>query len=300
MITIDKVTISFIDNIFKIVNNGCFKNLKDKILINVFFEASTRTSLSFESAMYRLDGKVITFQKDYSSLKKGESINDTIITLSTYGDIMVIRHPDINVVKQIEPLINIPIINAGNGNGEHPTQALLDLYTINKHLQKINLNHPITQLGSTNFFTNNKNIFKILFIGDILNSRTIHSLVKILLKFDNVDIDLLPYNNCRSSEVEEIINKKSLEKDEALFDNYHVIYITRFQTERTDLKINPDIIIDKKFLEKLKKNTIILHPLPRNKEINPEVDEDERCQYFKQMEYGVLIRKALLSYYLEE
>ena len=298
MITIDQVTISFIDNIFKIVNDSCFKNLKDKILINVFFEASTRTSLSFESAMYRLDGKVITFQKDYSSLQKGESINDTIITLSTYGDIMVIRHPDINVVKQIESLINIPIINAGNGNGEHPTQALLDLYTINKHLQKINFNHPITQLGSTNF-ANNKNIFKILFIGDILNSRTIHSLVKILLKFDSVEIDLLPYNNCRSLEIEKIINKKSLEKDKVLFDNYHVIYITRFQTERTDVKINPDVIIDKKFLDKLKKNTIILHPLPRNQEINPEVDEDERCQYFKQMEYGVLIRKALLSYYLK-
>ena len=298
MITIDQVTISFIDNIFKIVNDSCFKNLKDKILINVFFEASTRTSLSFESAMYRLDGKVITFQKDYSSLQKGESINDTIITLSTYGDIMVIRHPDINVVKQIESLINIPIINAGNGNGEHPTQALLDLYTINKHLKKINFNHPITQLGSTNF-ANNKNIFKILFIGDILNSRTIHSLVKILLKFDSVEIDLLPYNNCRSLEIEKIINKKSLEKDKVLFDNYHVIYITRFQTERTDVKINPDVIIDKKFLDKLKKNTIILHPLPRNQEINPEVDEDERCQYFKQMEYGVLIRKALLSYYLK-
>ena len=143
LISCDSITKEFIEELFTLANKYKLKehfiseknNFSSKILVNAFFEPSTRTSLSFECAMNRLGGKVITFHKDVSSVKKGETFKDTIKTLSTYGDILVLRHPEKNKVKEASNYTNIPLINAGDGSGEHPTQALLDLYTIHNNFE---------------------------------------------------------------------------------------------------------------------------------------------------------------------
>ena len=297
MISVNDISIQYINNLFNFIdnnkNNFNNTNYYDKILINAFFEPSTRTSLSFESAMYKLGGKVITFQKDSSSIKKGESFEDTIKTLSTYGDILVLRHPDIEFVKKAKEISNIPIINAGNGNGEHPTQALLDLYTIYKHLKENNINHHITN-------SINDNILNILFIGDIKNARTIHSLIQILKKYNNVVIDLLPYHECEPDN--NFINNfkmNIIDNNNIQYDKYQVIYTSRLQKERYDSGQKPHIIINNEFMKKVNNNCIIMHPLPRNEEIHPEVDDDPRCKYFKQMEYGILIRIGILHFILK-
>lgn len=297
MISVNDISIQYINNLFNFIdnnkNNFNNTNYYDKILINAFFEPSTRTSLSFESAMYKLGGKVITFQKDSSSIKKGESFEDTIKTLSTYGDILVLRHPDIEFVKKAKEISNIPIINAGNGNGEHPTQALLDLYTIYKHLKENNINHHITN-------SINDNILNILFIGDIKNARTIHSLIQILKKYNNVVIDLLPYHDCEPDN--NFINNfkmNVIDNNSIRYDKYQVIYTSRLQKERCDSGQKPHIIINNEFMKKVNNNCIIMHPLPRNEEIHPEVDDDPRCKYFKQMEYGILIRIGILHFILK-
>lgn len=273
-------TKSYINELFALTedieeNPEKYSNLLHrKILINAFFEPSTRTSLSFESAMKQLGGEVITFNKETSSLQKGETFEDTIRSLECYGDIMVLRHPGKEQINIASKILKIPIINGGNGNGEHPTQALLDLYTIYKSFDDMD----------------NK---KILFIGDIKNSRTIHSLIELLQLYPKTQINLWSYKNCN----EEIQNNKrevlEIENiDVGLFD---VIYCTRFQKERVDNpEHNDEVIITPNLVKKMKKNSIIMHPLPRNNEIDPEVDNDDRSKYFEQMRNGVNIRKAIL------
>lgn len=267
--------------------------MNNKILINAFFEPSTRTSLSFESAMYRLGGKVINFNKDTSSLNKGESINDTLKTLENYGDIIVIRHPDKNIIHDVydKKLLNIPIINGGNGAGEHPSQALLDLYTI---YEKYNESFD------------NLNKLKILFIGDILHSRTVNSLAELLQLFPSIKINILPYNDqsTASNELLENISKNHnqnikeiiVNKENIDWNNYDIFYVTRYQKERkiNHDDINDDIIINNNIVNKMKKDAMIMHPLPRNEEISPEIDKSEKVYYFKQMENGVYIRMALI------
>ena len=162
-----------IENLFQKADNiyqQTHSHVQNKILINVFFEPSTRTSLSFECAMKRLGGQVINFQKDTSSLKKGESFEDTMTTLSLYGDLMVLRHPQPGQVLLASSIIDVPVINAGDGSGEHPTQALLDLYTMYKHFGR-------------DFQTKT-----VLFIGDLKNSRTIHSLLLLIHKYPQMSI----------------------------------------------------------------------------------------------------------------
>ncbi len=284
-----------IENIFletDIIHQNNNLLMRDKILINVFFEPSTRTSLSFECAMKRLGGNVINFQKDASSLKKGESYEDTIKTLSNYGDIMVLRHPEIGKVALASELIDIPVINAGDGAGEHPTQALLDLYTIYKHFGE-------------NF--KNKNI---LFVGDLKNSRTIHSLISLIHLYPEMKIYILSYPGLEPDEhlLDKIsrIHKQPKENivfsinniDYSMFD---VVYITRLQKERLkqveEGKCN--FIMTNEIANTMKEDAIIMHPLPRNREIDPEVDNNHRCHYFKQMKYGVDIRMAILSSLVE-
>jgi aspartate carbamoyltransferase len=234
-----------------------------------------------------MGGNVITFNSDTSSVKKGESFEDTIKTLANYGDIMVIRHPQKGIINNISKQINIPIINGGDGDGEHPTQALLDLYTIYK---------SFPSLADLN----------ILFVGDIRYSRTVRSLVDLFGLYPRNKIYFLPYYN-RYPELDmlyDIASKTIQIPDSIIIDRYqisdidlseiHVVYSTRMQNERTDEKEEPDIIINKEFMSKLNKNAIVMHPLPRNNEIHPEVDSDPRCIYFKQMEYGVNIRMGLL------
>ena len=286
-----------ITNCIKTQNSDYFNKSNGKILVNAFFEPSTRTSLSFESAMYKLGGKVINFNKDVSSLKKGESINDTLKTLENYGDIMVIRHPDKDIIHNIEKknLLKIPVINGGNGAGEHPTQALLDFYTI---YEKYDYN------------LENINNLKFLFIGDIIDSRTVNSLVELLHLFPTIKINILPYNNHSnaSNELLENINKIHnqdidnivINKNEVDWGNYDIFYVTRMQKERkTNIneKINDldDVIIDNTNINLMKQDAMIMHPLPRNNEISPDVDNDKRIYYFKQMENGVFIRMAIIS-----
>ena len=285
---------SFIHQLFEMAdnfkkNNNQIKNvLQGKILINAFFEPSTRTSTSFECAMYRLGGNVISFRDINSSTQKGETFEDTIKTLSTFADVMVLRHPDKHKIQNAITCSSIPIINGGNGNGEHPSQALLDLYSI------------YYKFG-VNFKTKS-----ILFVGDVKNSRTIHSLLNLIHLYPQMKIYFLPYKNLEPSE--DMIQKISefhkqdyssiVQKWENInYSLFDVVYCTRLQKERT--KENNNIfIIDNRFVNKLKKDCIIMHPLPRNEELKTEIDDNPRCFYFIQMECGIYIRMALLNYIL--
>ena len=298
MISANDISNNYIEKLFTLVSSNEInkQSFQNKILVNAFFEPSTRTALSFEAAMYKIGGKVITFQKDISSIKKGESFHDTIKTLCIYGDILVIRHPDAKKIEEARTIATIPVINAGNGNGEHPTQALLDLYTIHMHLKQLSVHHPLTFNNVTSPYE-----LKVLFIGDIANSRTTHSLIKLLCKYSHISIDTLPYHGCETSkELLEILNKHShnsrdITKDSLDISRYDVIYSSRLQRERSDTGEKPHIIIDNDFMKKVKNTAIIMHALPRNSEIHPEVDNDPRCIYFKQMEYGVLVRMGILA-----
>lgn len=304
MLSVKNISVEYINKLFKLVADPSLllHRFPNKILINAFFEPSTRTALSFETAMYKLGGNVITFDNDHSSMKKGESFSDTIHTLSTYGDAIVIRHPDSTMIAEAKKHSSVPIINGGNGNLEDPTQALIDLYTIHAHLNSIHRPHHITYLENYEPQFDSE-VLDILFVGDIKNSITIHSLLALLYKFNNINIHFLPYENCEPAYgmVAKTMHKcKSkmplvMEKENLNISKYDIIYCTRFQKERTSSDTKPNIIIDKAFMSRVKKSAIVMHPLPRNEEISCEVDNDPRCVYFKQMEYGILVRIAILS-----
>lgn len=276
-----------IEHLFK---TACGEHrVENKILMNVFFEPSTRTSFSFECAMKRLGGEVINFTKETSSINKGETYEDTIRSLSCYADIMVVRHPNKDYIKRASEVSSIPIINGGNGNGEHPTQALLDLYTMYKK------------------WGNGFETKSVLFVGDIKNSRTIHSLVSLMKNYPEMKIQYLAYDGCGPDE--SMLKQVSEEHGQKLeeieinkvenYDLYDVIYCTRRQKERENGIVGePDIIVDEEFADKLKDDAIIMHPLPRNSELCVSVDSNKRCYYFEQMKYGVEIRMSLLYYVL--
>ena len=272
----------------KIVNNKIpyIDSLKGKILCNAFFEPSTRTSMSFEAAMLSLGGNVINFDTLSSSLKKGETFEDTIKTIQAFCDVIVLRHPENEKIYQAGKISNIPIINGGNGDGEHPTQALLDLYTIQENVD-------ITK------------VFNICFIGDIRYSRTIHSLIHLIAKMTiECNIIFCCYPNCEPPE--DYINEIS-----KLFKNcnisfisdlnnsiktFDVIYHTRYQCERHS-KEKYDINhyqINKINIKNMKESAIILHPLPRGNEITYDIDNYYRAKYFNQVKNGLYIRMALL------
>lgn len=285
---------SDIDPSFKYPGYDAPPGLKGSILVNAFFEPSTRTSLSFEAAMKKLGGDVINLNIGASSKHKGESDEDTIKSIENYGDIMVIRHPSKGFVEKTCNYTKIPVISGGDGNGEHPTQALLDLYTIYKHFK--------------DFFINQTSFLNILIIGDIKHSRTVHSLVDILKHYPRIKITLLPYYDREPDDnfVYNIALQHNQQYDDIIqlkedcdFSSYDVIYTTRLQKERENMSYNPnnDIIINKDFMNKLKKEAIVMHPLPRNHEINTEVDYDDRCIYFEQIKNGVYVRMAVLDLY---
>ena len=289
MLSVKNITKEYLEKIFKKTTDIVkYKNyyLKErKTLVNVFFEPSTRTSLSFERAMYKLGGNVITFNKDFSSMKKGETYEDTIKTLSCYGDIMALRHPVKGAIETASKVSTIPIINAGDGDGEHPTQALLDMYTIYKNFPKMEK-------------------LNILFVGDIKYSRTIHSLVELFALYPRNKLFFLPYRHCepdsdylftvgvRHSQMTDnmIINKIDLDISE-----YDVVYMTRMQKERRDTPVSPDFVLTPEIADQMKKDSLIMHPFPRNEELPSTVDSNERAVYFDQMSYGVYVRMALLE-----
>ena len=266
--TIEKVLyyMNKADNIDKEPNTIC----NGKTLINLFYEPSTRTSCSFHKAMLKLGGNVIEIT-DNSSAKKGESLEDTIKTVSNYGDIIVLRHSEKGSSERACKVSTVPLINAGDGNGEHPTQALLDIYTIYKEATKNILNDKLI----------------VTFIGDIKNSRTIHSLIHLLNLFQVTYIFISPPGLELETNHLNVLNI-SLEEALKITD---VIYITRIQKERTNETFQP-ICLSKEILGT--KDFIIMHPLPRQEELPPELDDDPRSVYFKQVAYGVKMRMAIL------
>ena len=281
-----------IDHILKkgkemIQNKKNSELLKGKILATLFFEPSTRTRLSFESAMHRLGGSVIGFHSgDVSSTKKGESIADTIRTVENYCDGIVIRHNLEGSARLASKFAKIPIINAGSGSGEHPTQALLDLLTITEEGSKLDgLNIGI--------------------MGDLKFGRTVHSL-SILLSNFNVNIyfispkELMMRKRDKDFLRQRQAKYKEIEKYRDILNILDVLYITRIQKERfADVeeydRVKNIYIFTKKDLKETKDDFKIMHPLPRVTEISPDIDDSPKAIYFKQAYYGIPMRKAILA-----
>jgi carbamoyl-phosphate synthase/aspartate carbamoyltransferase len=265
--------------------------LSNKILVTMFFEPSTRTSCSFQSAMLRLGGSVISLTDKYSSVEKGETLEDTIRSLSCYADAIVLRHPLKGSAKLAASVSTVPIINAGDGNGEHPSQALLDIYTI--HSELVSLEGDM------------ENNLIVTFLGDLKNSRTIHSLIRLLCLFPKMKfVYISPSGLEMPAEIVEFVSSKNIEQFagmslEAAIRITDVLYVTRIQKERfTDINSYNSVsqyCVDAAVLKAAKKKMIIMHPLPRNQEIAVDVDDDPRAVYFTQMKNGVYMRMAILS-----
>ena len=262
------------------------EDLKGKILGLMFFEPSTRTKMSFETSMKRLGGNCIGFENTgSSSVSKGESIADTAKMFEGYCDALVIRHEYEGVSKFISDIVNIPVINAGDGAGQHPTQTLLDLYTIKKEIGEIdNLN--------------------IALIGDLKFGRTVHSLSNALGLFKNIKIYLVSPPELRMpQEILIDLNDTNVEYEEvdnieSIIDKVDVLYVTRIQKERFGdiddyLKIKGAYIVNKKLLKG--KDVIVMHPLPRIDEIDTDVDNTKYNKYFTQAANAVPVRMAILK-----
>jgi len=276
--------------------------LRGKILISLYYEPSTRTMCSFQSAMLRLGGSNIFIADKFSSSEKGESLEDTITTLNCYGDAIVMRHPLKGTAQTAAAISNIPIINAGDGNGEHPTQSLLDIYTIYSELGHIGGNVDYAPM-------------RITFVGDLKNSRTIHSLIQLLILYDNIQFIYVcpPGLEMPGDIVEKLTNMgvkqiTNMDLREAI-GMTDVLYMTRIQKERFEnIDEYKNIVqsqsatyhLTPELLGLAKPNMIVMHPLPRNNEIPCEIDLDPRAAYFKQMQYGLYMRMALLDWILDE
>jgi aspartate carbamoyltransferase catalytic subunit len=281
--------INYILNISKTMEPLAAKGsdmLKGKILANIFFEPSTRTRLSFEAAMLKLGGNTIGFaDAENTSVKKGENLADTVRTVENYADIIAIRHPLEGAAKLAAEFAKIPVINAGSGSEEHPTQALIDLYTMQKEKGKID--------G-----------LKIALIGDLRYGRTVHSLAYALSLY-NIELTLVSPEvlRMRREVLRTIQNKIPVTETENLektIPQADVMYVTRIQKERFPdqaeyAKVKGTYRIDLKTLANAKKDLIILHPLPRVDEIAPEVDATPQARYFQQVLNGVVVRMALLA-----
>ena len=266
---------------------GSFDLLKGKILANLFYEPSTRTSSSFTSAMERLGGSVIPINEvRYSSVAKGESLPDTVRTLECYTDVIVLRHPEVGSAALAAQYARKPIINAGDGVGEHPTQALLDLFTVKEELGRID--------GLT-----------VTMLGDLKYGRTVHSLAR-LLSLYHVSINYVSPEILRMPEeiLEEIraheISQAEYNTLDTILPETDVLYVTRIQKERfEDLNLYENVkgafVITPETMQSAKDQMIVMHPLPRVGEISIEVDTDPRAAYFRQMEYGLYVRMALLA-----
>ncbi len=262
------------------------KTCEGKLLATLFYEPSTRTRLSFESAMLRLGGNVVGFSEpNSSSVSKGESIADTVRTVGCYTDIVVMRHPKEGAPKLASKYSNIPVINAGDGGHQHPTQTLTDLLTI-KALK-----------GN---FSNNT----IGLCGDLKFGRTVHSLVKAMARYKNVKFIFISPSELKIPEYikDEIEGHDYVETSslEDVIDDLDILYMTRVQRERffneeEYLRLKDSYILTRDKLKDAKKDMIIMHPLPRVNEIQMDVDKDERAVYFKQAKYGMFVRMALIA-----
>ena len=269
------------------------KTLPNHILAAMFFEPSTRTRLSFETAMKRLGGSVLSVtESDTTSLRKGESLQDNIKTVGQYADVIVVRHPDRNALVEASRVSDVPLINAGNGDGEHPTQALLDLFTIQQELGTIDgLN--------------------IMFLGDLRHSRTAHSLLNLLQQFEVTAYLAYPkglgledqfkwhYWSCKNKMYEDVDRFKTAHEID-------VFYLIRPQKERWPAEAQEEFEnkswkwpVESNMLHSMKKKAVILHPLPRNEEIPEWIEEDKRCAIWRQVKNGIYTRMALLPKVLQ-
>ncbi len=259
-----------------------------KILGTLFYEPSTRTRFSFEAAMMRLGGKVLGFSEpNSSSASKGESLADTIKMVSIYTDIIAMRHPKEGSAKVASLYSSVPIINAGDGGHQHPTQTLADLLTI-EYLKKGLRGHTIG------------------LCGDLKYGRTVHSLIKAMSRYEGTKFILISPKELQIPDYikEEFIKKKNIEfkqvdKLEDIMSEVDILYMTRIQRERffneeEYLRLKDSYILDAEKMKLAKEDMIVMHPLPRVNEIAVEVDDDERAAYFKEAEYGMYARMALM------
>lgn len=274
----------FLINLFNIVSSidgETFPNTdwcSGKILATLFYEYSTRTNMSFQTAMQRCGGSVIDISVESSSVQKGETLDDTIVTLASYVDVIVLRHPEVGASKRVTT--TIPILNAGDGIGQHPTQAISDLYTILK------FNPKAESIG---------------FVGDLARGRTVHSLYQLLRQTKLVNVkqfyffapEELQWKNIGSDD-----NTKTFTSfdNKDILKELDILYVTRIQKER-GTTMSKNLKVDTNILKCLKKSAIVMHPFPRVDELATECDSDQRCVYLtKQIRNGMLVRMALLAW----
>ncbi len=264
--------------------------LNRRIMATLFYEPSTRTRLSFEAAMYRLGGEVITTEsaREFSSAAKGETLEDTIRIVEGYSDVIVLRHYEGGSARRAADVASVPIINAGDGPGQHPTQALLDVYTIQKEIGRLDGIH-------------------VALVGDLANGRTARSLAYLLTKYEGVKLYFVAPTVVRMrDDIKGYLTEHGVvfEEEEDLMNvmsKVDVVYQTRIQRERFGDRIQDyerargKYIIDVEAMSALSENAIVMHPLPRVDEIDPAVDTDPRAAYFRQAHNGVFIRMALLQ-----
>ncbi|MDU5110138.1 MAG: aspartate carbamoyltransferase [Clostridium sp.] len=277
-----------------IANPKEYSNVCDgKILATLFYEPSTRTRFSFEAAMMRLGGKILGFSEpNSSSTAKGETLADTITMVSIYADIIAMRHPKEGAARLASMYSEVPVINAGDGGHQHPTQTLTDLLTIKSLKEGLN-NHVIG------------------LCGDLKNGRTVHSLIKAMSRYEGTKFILISPKELSIPTYirEEILLKnkvefREVEKLEDVIDELDILYMTRIQKERffneeEYLRLKDSYILDVEKMKLAKDDMIVMHPLPRVNEIDIEVDKDKRASYFKQAEYGMYVRMALIAKLLE-
>jgi aspartate carbamoyltransferase catalytic subunit len=274
----------------KVAARGGVTDYSHRIMATVFYEPSTRTRFSFEAAMHRLGGRVISTENaaDFSSVAKGETLEDTVRMVNGYADVIVLRHHEVGAAQRAAAVSRVPVINAGDGAGQHPTQALLDLYTIHKEIGRIN--------G-----------LSVAIVGDLAQGRTARSLAYLLSKFQDIKLYFVapPLLKMKEDILSHLQEHRVWTREETVLEKVlpevDVIYQTRIQKERFGDRLDDYekcrgvYVLNKETLRLMKPNAIIMHPLPRLDEIAMEVDQDPRAAYFRQAQNGLYVRMALLS-----
>ncbi|XP_030566289.1 CAD protein [Drosophila novamexicana] len=290
--TFDKERLNDIFNLAQLLKSRVTKDrpvddlLRGKIMASIFYEVSTRTQCSFSAAMQRLGGHVINMDQVTSSVKKGETLEDSIKVMASYADVLVLRHPEPGAVARAASFSRKPLINAGDGVGEHPTQALLDVFTIRE------------EIGTVNGLT-------ITMVGDLKNGRTVHSLARLLTLY-NITLQYVAPPGLGMPEPimrylqQRGVTQLTFDSIEQALPTTDVLYMTRIQRERFKSEEEYQrccghFIVTPKMMTRANKRTIVLHPLPRVEEISRDFDSDPRAAYFRQAEYGMYIRMALLA-----
>lgn len=272
------------------LREGCSECLKGKVLATLFYEPSTRTRFSFEAAMLKLGGEVISTEnaREFSSVAKGESLSDTIRTVAKYSDVIVLRHPEEGAAFRASEVSSVPIINAGDGKGQHPTQALLDVYTIYREFGRLDN-------------------LKVAMVGDLASGRTVRSLCYLLGKFEGIEIIFVSPENLKMKEdIKDYLRKHNVvfgeENDlNKVLGEVDIVYMTRIQKERISIedyeKAKGKFVINEENLSLIQKSSRVMHPLPHVEEIELPVEIEEsdvRITYFRQAENGLFVRMALL------